>query len=90
MAWLEKSLLLDVVLAGCVMRPSRRSRRILRPSRKKTSVNTTRPPAGIAIARSRPACALMRNMLPGPATERAFSLVTDARGMCAITIMVWE
>lgn len=73
MALLEKSLLPGVVFAGYVTRPSRRSRRILRPSRKKTSVNTTRPPAGIVTARSRPACALMGTILPVECPPRPLS-----------------
>jgi len=61
---LEKSLLPDVVFAEYVTRPSRRSLRILRPIKKKASANKTRPPTGIAIARSSPTCALMENIMP--------------------------
>lgn len=73
MTLLEKSLLPGVVFAGYVARPSRRSRRILRPSRKKTNVNTARPLAGIATARSRPACALTGTILPVECPHRLLS-----------------
>lgn len=73
MVLLEKSLLPGTVFAGYVTRPSRRSRRILRPSRKKTSVNTTRPPAGITTARSSPVCALMGTILPVECPHRPLS-----------------
>lgn len=66
MTLLEKSLLPGVVFAGYVARPSRRSRRILRPSRKNAGGDRDRQEqACVCTHGDHPAC-----RMPAPAAER--------------------